>query len=78
MSRSSRIKNVLSLQVARERARQPKSGSDCGDRVRERNGCHFGRVEAILHGAWVKVGWEDSGWCSTLPRGDIVRDRSEP
>jgi hypothetical protein len=46
--------------------------------VRERNGCHFGRVEAILHGAWVKVGWEDSGWCSTLPRGDIVRDRSEP
>jgi len=28
MSRSKRIKDVLSLQVARERARQPKGGSD--------------------------------------------------
>jgi len=47
----------------------------CGDRVRERDGRHIGRVEAIHHGAFVVVRWLDNGWFSELPLGDVERWR---
>jgi ABC-type phosphonate transport system ATPase subunit len=49
-------------------------GLNTGDRVREHDGRHEGRVEAILHGAYVKVKW-DNGWISDLPLGDVERVR---
>jgi hypothetical protein len=36
----------------------------CGDRVREPDGHHVGRVEASHHRAFVKVKWEDTAWIS--------------
>jgi hypothetical protein len=33
-----------------------------GDRVREKDGRHFGRVEGIHHGAYVRITWEENGW----------------
>jgi hypothetical protein len=39
-----------------------------GDRVREPDGHYVGRVEAIHHGAFVKVKWEDTGWISEYRR----------
>jgi len=45
----------------------------CGDRVTEREGRHVGRVEMIEHGAWIWVRWEETGWLSRLPLGDLVR-----
>lgn len=59
---------------------------NCGDHVVERDhhdpdadqfqrhGRHVGRVEAILHGAYVRVQWEN-GWRSDLPLADVVRIR---
>ena len=44
-----------------------------GDRVRERDGRHTGRVEAINHGAFVVVRWHDNGWLSELPLGAVER-----
>lgn len=45
---------------------------NCGDRVREHEGRHIGRVEAIFHGAFVKVRWEN-GWFSELPLTEVER-----
>ena len=50
---------------------------NCGDRVRERDGRHIGRVEAIHHGAFVVVRWLDNGWISELPLRDVERWRHE-
>jgi len=47
----------------------------CGDVVREVDGRHTGRVEAIHHGAWVRVRWHESGWISMLPLGSVTRVR---
>jgi len=44
----------------------------CGDRVTEIDGRHVGRVEAIHHGAFVQVRWEDTGWVSMLPLAEVV------
>jgi hypothetical protein len=49
-------------------------GLNCGDRVRERDGRHEGRVEAIHWGTTVKVCW-DNGWISELALGDVERVR---
>lgn len=46
---------------------------NCGDRVRERDGAHIGRVEAIHNSSWVKVKWDDSDWLSFVPLCDLVR-----
>lgn len=44
----------------------------CGDRVCTfDNPRHVGRVEAIHHGAVVKVRWEDSGWVSFEALSDL-------
>ena len=52
----------------------------CGDRVYDASGLdpwdvprHVGRVEAIHHGAFVKVRWEGTGWVSMLPLRDVKR-----
>jgi hypothetical protein len=37
-------------------------GLNCGDRVREREGRHEGRVEAILHGAYVEIKCSYAAW----------------
>jgi len=44
---------------------------NCGDTVRERDGRHLARVEAVI---WpdVKVKWHDTGWVSWLDRDDLV------
>lgn len=47
-----------------------------GDVVRERDGRHLGRIEAIFHGAFVRVRWHDTGWLSTLALDEIERVRS--
>jgi len=47
----------------------------CGDRVREIDGRHYGRVEAIHHGALVTIKWEDSGWISVLYLDEVERFR---
>jgi hypothetical protein len=52
---------------------------NCGDFVVERDthdqhgrdGRHVGRVEAVHHGAFVKVRWLDTGWISELRLGDV-------
>jgi hypothetical protein len=53
-----------------------------GDRVREHDGRHVGRVEAIyggsLNGRWhdsatATVKWEDNGFFSHLEVGELVR-----
>jgi hypothetical protein len=36
---------------------------NCGDRVREKDGRHEGRVEAIFNSAIIRVRW-DNGWIS--------------
>jgi hypothetical protein len=41
--------------------------------VREREGRHVGRVEAILHGAFVSVRWVDGGALTDLPLADVER-----
>jgi hypothetical protein len=53
---------------------------NCGDRVYDASGLdpwdhprHFGRVEAILHGAFVRIKWEGTGWISELPLADVRR-----
>ena len=38
----------------------------CGDLVTEIDGRHVGRVEAIRHGAFAKVRWQN-GWISEVP-----------
>lgn len=48
-------------------------GLSCGDGVRERDGRHEGRVEAIYWGTSVKVRWDDTGWISDLPLRDLER-----
>jgi len=48
------------------------TGLNTGDRVRERDGRHVGRVEAIHHGAFVKVKW-DNGWFSELALADVEK-----
>jgi hypothetical protein len=47
----------------------------CGDVVREIDGRHYGRVEAIHNGSTVKIKWEDSGWISFVALDDIERFR---
>jgi hypothetical protein len=49
---------------------------NCGDRVRENGGRHIGRVEAIHHGAFVRVRWEN-GYFSELSLGDLERVPSD-
>ena len=44
-----------------------------GDRVTEIDGRHVGRVEAIHHGALVRVKWEGTGWISDIPLDRLVR-----
>jgi hypothetical protein len=51
-------------------------GLNCGDCVRERDGRHEGRVEAINWGTTVKVRWNDTGWVSELALRDLERVRS--
>lgn len=48
---------------------------NCGDTVREKDGRHFGRVEAIHHASIVKVKWESTGWISEVRIGDLVKER---
>src|SRR6516162_6851219 len=61
MSRSSRIKNVLSLQAARERAREPKSGSDrqvsqrSNQRLPERLEAENARLQRIVVDLLLKI-----------------------
>jgi hypothetical protein len=45
-----------------------------GDRVRERDGRHVGRVEAIHNSALVKVRWEGTGWFSELELGELEKE----
>jgi hypothetical protein len=44
----------------------------CGDKVREKDGRHVGRVEAVIFNT-VRVLWEDTGW-----RSDCAADDLEP
>ncbi len=44
-----------------------------GDRVRERDGRHIGRVEAICWSRLVKVRWEDTGWFSELEFNEVEK-----
>lgn len=58
---------------------------NCGDRVverdlwdeHERDGRHVGRVEAIHHGAFVVVKWEETGWVSMLPLAYVRKVETE-
>jgi len=43
----------------------------CGDRVRETEGRHVARLEAISNG-FARIRWEDSGWLSDYPTEDLV------
>jgi len=44
-----------------------------GDRVHRRdNPRHTGRVDAIIHGAYARVRW-DNGWREDVPLDEIVR-----
>jgi hypothetical protein len=45
---------------------------NCGDIVREKDGRHTGRVEAIGNFI-VKVRWDDTGWFSWIHRDDLER-----
>jgi len=49
----------------------------CGDRVRERDGRHIGRVQAIHWSRTVVIQWEDSGWLSELALNEIERVRDQ-
>lgn len=50
----------------------------CGDRVREKGGRHFGRVEVIHHGAFVKVRWEETNWISEdLPLNSLTKKETD-
>jgi hypothetical protein len=44
-----------------------------GDLVRERDGRHVGRVEAIHWSNTVKVRWLETGWVSEVPLNEIER-----
>jgi hypothetical protein len=44
----------------------------CGDRVRERDGRHEGRVEAIRWSYEATVKW-DNGWISDVKLGELER-----
>ena len=46
-----------------------------GDHVREQDGRHVGRVEAIWNSAFVKVRWLETRWVSELPLGTLVKIR---
>ena len=43
----------------------------CGDRVREKEGRHVGRVEAVISGTLVRVKWEN-GWISEHDADDLI------
>lgn len=43
-----------------------------GDRVREHDGRHIGRVEQIEHGAFVWVRWLETGYLSRFRLNEIV------
>lgn len=45
----------------------------CGDRVRERDGRHIGRVQAIYWSRTVVVQWEGTGWTSELLLTEVER-----
>jgi len=49
----------------------------CGDLVREHEGRHIGRVEAVFHGAFVRVRWLDSGWVSDLRPTELVKAKRD-
>jgi hypothetical protein len=45
----------------------------CGDRVHTRDDPrHIGRVEAIHHGAYARVRWDETWRSSEVPIGDLV------
>jgi len=48
-------------------------GLNCGNLVRERDGRHVGRVEAIIDGAIVRVRWLESRWLTDLELRDVER-----
>jgi hypothetical protein len=50
-------------------------GLRCGDKVREPEGRHTARVEAIFHGSTVKVRWDETGWISEFELGELVKVR---
>jgi hypothetical protein len=43
-----------------------------GHAVRETEGRHVGRVEAIENSSIVKIKWDDTGWISYVPLADVV------
>jgi len=57
----------------------------CGDLVVERDsydkhqrhGRHLGRVEAIFHGAFVRVRWLDNGWISDMRFTDLIKAKRD-
>jgi hypothetical protein len=70
-----RLRRELGLPDIPASGSRPRVGDwmklNCGDHVREKDGRHEGRVEAILHGAWVIVKWDESGWKSELALSDV-------
>lgn len=49
----------------------------CGDRVCTLEGRHIGRVEAIFHGAYARVRWDDSRWIEQLELRELRRARRD-
>jgi hypothetical protein len=49
-------------------------GFKCGDLVRERDGRHVGRVQAIKWSRIVVIRWE-SGWISEILIEEVERER---
>ena len=48
---------------------------DCGDRVhRADDPRHVGRVQAILHGYYARVKWDDLGWLEDVLLDELVMD----
>jgi hypothetical protein len=47
-------------------------GFSLGTRVRERDGRHVGRVEAVHWSRVVRIRW-DNGWTSEVPLEDVER-----
>jgi len=45
----------------------------CGDRVKEKEGRHYGRVEQIRQSTFVVVRWENTGWLSECRLNDLER-----
>jgi len=43
-----------------------------GDIVREKDGRHLGRIDAIINSVTAKVTWLDTGWKQELPLADLV------